>query len=168
MCLALRRDYKYRQGTRGPNSRKQPSPSTSRGRTQAPRASTGPQAPSTSHHRGLRGGVLRAVPHPDTLRSAPRSPPTRPTLTAHAHQCTDCSAGALCTGYAALVKKSLTQPTLRGSTQALELALSSNDGAAVQRANNLGQVSLPRGASISSCVKQTSYDSLPGPVPRVG
>lgn len=52
--------------------------------------------------------------------------------------------------------------------QALELALSSNTSAAIQQANNLRQVILPRRASISSRVKQMSYDLLPGPVLRVG
>ena len=40
--------------------------------------------------------------------------------------------------------------------QALELALSSNASAAIQRANDLRQVTLPRRASISSRVKQKS------------
>lgn len=94
------------KGSRGPYSGKQPSPSTERGLIQAPRASTGPQAPSTSRHKGLRGGVLGAVLHPDTRRSAPHSPPMSPTLATHAHQRIDCSSGALCTGYAALLRNS--------------------------------------------------------------
>ena len=81
------------------------------------------------HSQGLRlqahhvtrskGRSPRSGPAPRHLHSAPRSPPTHPTLAAHAHQHVDCSSAALCTGYAALVKKSLRLNPLRGHTHRL-------------------------------------------------
>lgn len=76
----------------------------------------GPQAPSTSHHRGLSGGVpVERSRTPDTACAccSTCSPPTLPDLTAHwAISALTAALGPL-HRVCCLVKKSLTQPTLR-------------------------------------------------------
>lgn len=94
-----------------PGSSQAPAPAEA-----APRHREHPQGLRLQAHHVTRskGRSPRSGPAPRHLRSAPRSPPTRLTLAAHAHQHIDCSSGALRTGYAALVKKSLRLNPLRG------------------------------------------------------